>query len=341
MLPAVSETLTRQQETESQPLMVSPRYIESTMVSLELLRDMVRNVLVRDRDYGRVPGIPGDFLWDPGASTIISSFNCHAGARRILRFVDDGNKIALVIEVPILNNATGREVGSGIGASSTQETKHKYRWEANPQEWGFDEEAMKSMKTRLKEGKQQYRIPNPEHGELLNTLTRMASKRAEVDAAQGLPAVGSALRELFSGWQPKGQGKVHPEPDDDSPRWTAFWSQVKALGIEPDKVHQMLGVTSMKDWLKQGKSLDDAIKVLADKIASGEVKEPTRDPETLQTVDELFDALFEDFGMKEADVLAELNCGSREDLAESFASPSECYQRIASVRESTSSNEGT
>ncbi len=60
--------------------MVTPQYIEQTKQSFALLRELVRDVLVRDRDYGRVPGM-GDFLWDPGASQIIGSFNCCQSAK--------------------------------------------------------------------------------------------------------------------------------------------------------------------------------------------------------------------------------------------------------------------
>jgi hypothetical protein len=260
---------------EAAPLMVTPQYIENTRRSLGLLRQMVQDVLIRDRDYGRVPGIPGDFLWDPGASQIIGAFNCHAGQRRILSLVDDGRKISIILEVPIIHNLSSQEFGSGIGAASTMETKHKYRWIDNPKEWGFDDEATKSMKTRTQDGKTLYRILNPEHDELLNTLVKIASKRGEVDGAEGLPGVSAALRELFSGKRPKQAEKEAPE--EDSPRWTSFWSQAKALlgdeaeqrGIEvSDIVHELLSIRSMKDWLKSGKSLDDAIRKLSDKRAS-------------------------------------------------------------------------
>ncbi len=117
-----------------QALAVSPQYVESTVRSLALLRELVHEVLVEGRDYGSVPGIP-DFLWDPGASTIIASFNCHAGQRRILSFINDGQRLSVVLEVPIIHNIAQVEVGSGIGASTVAETRHKYRYERNPEDW--------------------------------------------------------------------------------------------------------------------------------------------------------------------------------------------------------------
>jgi len=266
---------------EPQSLMVTPEYIESTQRSLALLHQLVTEVMRKDRDYGSVPGVPGEFLWDPGASQIIAAFNCHVGNRRILSHVDDGKKIALLVEVPIIHNATQSEVGSGIGAASTLEVKHKYRWVEDPTEWGYPEDSLKTLKSRDKYEKLEYRILNPEHDELLNTLAKMASKRAEVDAAEALPGVAGALRDLFQRRPPPSDKRG--DVDDSSPRWTSFWSQVKALlgdMVEGKDmklstlVHQMLGVGSMKDWLSKGKSLDDAVRVLADKVkkTKGQIK---------------------------------------------------------------------
>jgi hypothetical protein len=265
--------------------MVTPEYIESTQRSLALLHQLVTEVLRRDRDYGHVRGIPGEFLWDPGASQIIAAFNCHVGSRRILSLVDDGKKIALLLEVPIIHNVTQSEVGSGIGAASTLETKHKYRWVEDPQEWGYPEDSIKTLKTKVEYEKSLFRILNPEHDELLNTLAKMASKRAEVDAAEALPGVAGALKDLFEHRPPPSDKR--PEVDDSSPRWTSFWSQVKALlgdiaeeqkGVElRTLVHQMLGVSSMKDWLSKGKSLDDAVRVLADKVKKTKSRTKSRE----------------------------------------------------------------
>lgn len=253
-----------------QALAISPEYVETTKRSLSLLRGLTKELLEPGRDYGRVPGIPIPFLWDPGASLIISGFNCHVGARRIMSLIQDGKKISVVVEVPILNNQSGLEVASGVGAASTLEVKHKYRWEKNPQDFGYNDEAIATMKTKQSYGETVYRILNPEHDELLNTIVKIASKRGETDAAESLPGVASALRELF---QPAAEdnratrGRTEQKAgneqlNDDSPHWTAFWTQAKALGYDSTQAHKVLGVASMKDWLSKGHSLDDGIAVL-------------------------------------------------------------------------------
>jgi hypothetical protein len=314
-MPAISPA-------EPQPLMVSPRYIEDTKRSLALLQDMVRQVLVDGRDYGHVEGVPGKFLWDPGASQIIGSFNCFAGHRRVLSLIDDGVKLAIVLEVPLIQRGSLQEVGSGIGASSTMEVKHRYRWVTNPGDWGYEGEAVKTLKTRQKDGgRTEYRIPNPEHDELLNVVAKQASKRAEVDAAEALPGVASVLREMFN------TGGARNYPDETSPKWQRFWSAARAM--MPDIVdcrfetHKLLGVKSMQDWVKGGKSLDDALKVMAEKLGKKTAGQPLRrDPATVKETEvdgglSLQQVMFDCFGWQPARIWAEANYKNLRNFEES------------------------
>jgi len=193
---------------------------------------------------------------------------------------------------------------------------------------------------KFKKGKG-WRIPNPEVVDLGNTILKMAAKRAEVDAAQSLPGVGSALRKLFEGKE----GKKQPEP----PNWKAFWNEVRALELAEEQMHQMLGVDSMKDWLNQGRTLNQAIEVLARKINKAREDEAEleeapeelgeepinpgraskRDPATIKTVNDLYRVCHQDFGMQPTDVLKELGVSSQADL---FGSPANLYMQIAVVR---------
>ena len=54
-----------------------------------------------------------------------------------------------------------------------------------------------------------------------------------------------------------------------------------------------------------------------------------RDPETIRSVNELFRACHDDFGMQPRDVLKELGVSSQGDISEL---PSECYRIITAVR---------
>ncbi len=252
-------------ERGSEPLMVSANYVQQTVKSIALLQDMTRTLLHRGRDYGRTPGTPQDGLWDPGASLIIASFNCYCGQRRVISLVENEEKISIIVEVPIISHQTGQEVGSGIGAASSLETKHRWRY-FTPDElkdMGYSEEQFKTLhKSRSDAQRGKYGIENPEFQELLNTLTKMASKRAEVDAAESLPGVASVLREMFTPEKPGRDTKTETATKYQGPKWQHFWGEATRLGYTEAETHTELKVKSMQDWLAAGKSLDDAINEL-------------------------------------------------------------------------------
>lgn len=157
----------------------------------------------------------------------------------------------------MIHRPTNEVKATGVGACTTTETKYGYRWVSDPEAYGHDRQGL-----RVRQGK--FRIPNPEREELENTILKMATKRAEVDAAQSLPGVGTSLARIFSG-----AGEKPKEPDP----WTQFWAQAGALGLNADQVHQMLGVGSMKEWIAAGRTLKDAITVLSQKIAEQDQQE--------------------------------------------------------------------
>jgi len=312
----------------AEPLMITREYVDQQKRSLALLQDMVKDILVEGRDYGRVPGTP-QFLWDPGANQIFGGFNVFPGHRRIISHIEDGTKISIVVEVPLIQRHTGVEVGSGIGASSNEETKHKYRWVKEDELglWGYTGDTATSLRTKVEDGGKKYRIPNPDRGELLNVVIKQASKRAEVDGAEALPGVSSTLRELFDPRKSQGKAggkKGKEEPiDDNSPRWTKFWGEIRALGIVTDsgtpdsaRVHSMLKVSSMKDWLSSGRSLDDATRALGELV-----KTQRRDPTSVKEKDvpdgeALENVMLGCFGWAPERVWSEANYPSRKNFEE-------------------------
>lgn len=274
-------TEAQEQSTDLAPVQVQPQglrvtkeSIQERRVELDLLQSMVRGVLRKGTDYGRIPGTPADSLWEPGAMQIISAFNCYPGQRRILSLKDDMDKLVVIVEVPVLSRASQEIMSTGVGAASTLETKYKYRWfsEKDAKQLGYDDAALSTLKQKEgRNGETEYRIPNPEHGELLNTILKMASKRAEVDAAESLPGVSSVLRQMFSApEQGRGEalrGAAGREQAPVAPNGTttytfsAFWGDVRKLGIDQTKAHELLNVASVKDWLvaNPGKTLKDAL----------------------------------------------------------------------------------
>jgi len=232
-----------------------------TMIKQEinLAERMVEEVLDKDLDWGIHPGTTSYALKDPGASKLINSFNCYSDPEILYR-ESTKDKISFVIKTRLMHRPTNEVKATGVGSCTTTETKYQYRWVPDPEFYGFDREGL-----RVRQGK--YRIPNPELEELENTTLKMATKRAEVDAAQGLPGVGTSLARIFNrGNTPQPAPKRTGLTED----WNGFWSQCKALGLDQTKVHVLLGVTSIKDWTGAGHTLNEAIEMLSSKISDQE-----------------------------------------------------------------------
>jgi hypothetical protein len=210
-------------------------------------------------------------LFDPGAQKIANAFNCYP-KHNVLFHEETENLISYTIEAQFIHRGSQQIIGSGIGAASTLEPKHKYRWVRDPENYGYSQEEIALLKTRT-EGQEEdeesvtlYRILNPEYGELVNTIAQIAAKRAEVDGAKSLPGVASALKKLLS-------GKMKPEED-----WNKFWASTRNMSLSPDQVHAMLGVKSVKEWVAQGKSLNDALKQVSEALAKGAAAKKTTPP---------------------------------------------------------------
>ena len=129
----------------------------------------------------------------------------------------------------------------------------------------------------------------------------------------------------------------------------------------------MLGVTSVKEWTDQGKTLDEAMEVVSKKLGQPKVArekpakaqpapvidvtsepaedlfppdevtpepaealpQPKRDPETIRTINELYKSCHEDWDMQPDQVIKELGVSSQTDLSDT---PANCYRQIAAVR---------
>jgi len=249
--------------TTNKALTVTEQRVARIRGEIALSDALVQNVLEPGIDYGIHPGTRSQALKDPGANTIINAFNCYPKAEVLFREVSN-DRIAYVIDIALISREDGLAKSTGTGAASTKETRYGYRWVSDPEEFGFDRE---SLKKRTDRGNTTYRIDNPDWSELENTILKMARKRAEVDAAMALPGVSRFLAKLNAG---VALGRRAGPPAED---WSGFWSKARALGLGAPEVHSLLEVESMKQWTDQGKTLNDAVRTLAEKLPAWNIKE--------------------------------------------------------------------
>ena len=347
--------------------MLTEQSIKAINYDLKMAEKLVTEVLENAIDYGQIPGVRGKGLWDPGASKIMNAFECYP-RHKILYHEETKTLITWAIEAEIIHRPNGAIVGAGVGACSTREPKYGKRWLelTEVQRLGYTQPEIDKLKTRKgkrwEEGKSfivdEYHVENPEYGEQVNTIFKMAAKRAEVDGAQTLPGVASALRRLFDPQKPPGQksgsakrsAQTAGSIDEDSPRWTSFWNQMKnLLGDDyQEKTHKICGVTSMSDWLKGGKSLGDATRLVIEQAAVGNISGaeahkvdrepeailPPLDPKTVKeahvkTADHLEKCMTRCYGWSPERLWAEANYHGKENFGEAgVETPWEVFCRL-------------
>ncbi len=165
-------------------------------------------ILVPEVDYGRIPGNDKakPTLLKPGAEKLLTAFQFYSKCIPTSNSVSDWKNgfFNFEYECIVYNRANGRIEGSGIGSCNSMESKYRYRWiwdnEAKAQ--GLD---LKSMTTKTFEGKNgkqytKYRVENEDIFDQVNTLSKMAQKRALVAAtlnATGASAVFTQDQEDF------------------------------------------------------------------------------------------------------------------------------------------------
>lgn len=274
-------------DTAPPALELSDQAIGTVKRNIQLCEQLVHEVLEREIDFGAIPGVPQPFLWDSGAAKIMAAFNCYADYK-VIDSVIQVPHIRYTITCQLINRQSQQIVATGIGAASTKEIKHRYRWVEDPEAEGISRKGLKT-KTGAKRGRSEgilYRIPNPETEDLLNTIAKMAAKRADVDAAQSLPGVAATLRKIFKGAplrQPSsetGEQQGSEEPEVHNWRW--FEAKLQTLNVSHAEARDYLSVNSIKDdWVGvQGKTLDEAYEVIK------KAKTPAGPPEEVYPEDQ-------------------------------------------------------
>jgi hypothetical protein len=142
---------------------------------------------------GKGKGKPA--LSKEGALNLCSLFKCTPSVEVEEHYTPDGH-LAARARCVLTSNRTGAIVANGDGSCTTRESKYAYRWcwpSEVPVE--LDKTTIAARERWTKNGKTlQYKCPNPDLADSYNTVLKMASKRALVDAACKLPLVS----ELFT-----------------------------------------------------------------------------------------------------------------------------------------------
>jgi hypothetical protein len=175
----------------------------------QLLMRYVQAHMQEGTDFGVIPGTKNKTLLKPGAEKLTDLFRC-TPEFEIVRAVEDFDRplFHYVFRCKIVVRETGQTVAEGFGSCSSQESKYRYRnGERSCPECGkaaiikgkaeygggwlcFGKKGgcgAKFADTDPQIGAQQVgRVENPDLADVVNTVLKIAKKRAHVDAAIAL-----------------------------------------------------------------------------------------------------------------------------------------------------------
>lgn len=161
---------------------------------IQQIQHIVKSVMQENKHYGVIAGTKNKTLYKAGAELLLQTFRL-APDYEILESIHEDDYIRYVVKCTIYSISSEKKVSTGLGSCSTSEAKYRYKWIPTNLKPGREE--AEKLKT---EGKGRWRKIgdsfiwhekqyNDEIHDLDNTILKMASKRALIEATEhAIPA---------------------------------------------------------------------------------------------------------------------------------------------------------
>lgn len=166
--------------------MIAPA--EEAFYRMTEFKAFVSRCMVKDVDYGTIPGTPKPTLYKPGAEKLCEIYGYaprFKEERRIERWDGPNPLFFYVIRCSLHRKADGMLVAECLGSCNTWESKYRDRW-VYPSDLPSDIDlSTLEYKEYQKKGGgtyRKYKVANPAPFDLVNTVLKMAEKRAHVGA---------------------------------------------------------------------------------------------------------------------------------------------------------------
>jgi hypothetical protein len=147
------------------------------------LVNFTRSIMVKDHDFGTIPGTDKPTLYKAGAEKLASFFGL-APKFIVIDKILDFEKGLFYYHYKCELYRNGQLMGDSEGSANSMEKKHRYRNVAEKKATAEDKATAirKETKTGQYGNYVVYVVPNSESYDLVNTLQKMAEKRALVAA---------------------------------------------------------------------------------------------------------------------------------------------------------------
>ena len=157
------------------------------IAAINRFQQVVHATMVSGLDYGIIPGTQKPTLLKPGAEKIAKLLGL-SDQYEILDKAEDWQVpfFRYLIKCRLVHVATEAVISEGLGECNSMESKYRYRWVGERDlPVGADKSKLVSQERKAKTGGHWtvYRIDNDDIYSQVNTILKMAKKRALVDAS--------------------------------------------------------------------------------------------------------------------------------------------------------------
>lgn len=162
--------------------------VQTTLSKITQLQGIIQKTLKPGHDTDIIPGTQKPTLLKPGAEKILMLLGL-TSEYEIIDKVEDWEKGIFAYSVRCILSKDDTKITEGLGNCNSKEDKYRYRWVYESDiPVGLDKENLK------KNNYGKYRIENDEIFSQVNTLLKMAKKRAQIDAVLTV----ASLSEIFT-----------------------------------------------------------------------------------------------------------------------------------------------
>ena len=163
--------------------------IANTMAKIQQMQNVVQKTLKKGHDFGEVPGTSKPTLLKPGGEKICMLFGLNP-EYEFLQTTEDYDKEFFSYNIRCTLFRNGQPVAQGVGSCNSKEKKYRFiNVDEIPENYVGQSEQFTD-----KYGRTKYKINNPDICSLVNTILKMAKKRAFIDAVLQV----ASLSEVFT-----------------------------------------------------------------------------------------------------------------------------------------------
>ena len=159
---------------------------------LDLILQVMKTTMVKDVDYGVIPGCKKPSLYKPGSEKILTAFRI--GIDPEVEDLSTEDEARFRVKARLFHEPTEIQLGKGIGEASSHEEKYKWRKAICDDEFTeTPEDRRRTAWKHASNGAYQVRQVRTNKADVANTILKMAKKRAQIDGTLTVTAASAVF----------------------------------------------------------------------------------------------------------------------------------------------------